>query len=490
MSCSEENSNDQIINNIENDTSTINLLPESIKENVELIFVDSFLMEKVKIIDSLTNYRTVLYTIVQKDTLFYITSKDWEGKLDKSIPDKWGIMNTKMEIILPVEYDLISNPGIIKKDLIEVHKNDKYGLIDSKGEIVIDVKYDYLLPIIDNKFSVIGKIKDDFFLVSNLESEILKNFELNKGYFDLDISKINYSELVNATAPNYIDDTQDGNRVYIPSSFFIYFNLLPKVNLNFAITLNEELAFGKIETKISVDNGFDFYEKIEAIVTSFYEKGVDGRGWVKNSKKITLITNNGDFKSNLLLFDEIKEYFGCEGEIYKYKKDVRISKIDSNKIEVFTIGDSNTLYSDCFKCDKYEYYRLNKDGELEIIKSNRKFSFTKHVKIDDSYFRGVFLLRNYNKNEYIHVHKFKNHLSKNELDIMRNEIYAEYGFRFKSTKWREYFSGFNWYKPRFDNVDELLNKTDKYNIDIIIKEYNKLDIYISELEDIDCGYAG
>ncbi|MBC7451691.1 MAG: YARHG domain-containing protein, partial [Cytophagales bacterium] len=48
------------------------------------------------------------------------------------------------------------------------------------------------------------------------------------------------------------------------------------------------------------------------------------------------------------------------------------------------------------------------------------------------------------------------HVTINDLDLMRNEIYAEYGLIFTSPKWQEYFSTKEWYKPLYTNVDARL----------------------------------
>ena len=57
---------------------------------------------------------------------------------------------------------------------------------------------------------------------------------------------------------------------------------------------------------------------------------------------------------------------------------------------------------------------------------------------------------------------------------MRNEIFAEYGYKFKSKKWQEFFAKYDWYKPVKDNVDEFLTEKDKYNIKVILETKAKM----------------
>lgn len=58
-------------------------------------------------------------------------------------------------------------------------------------------------------------------------------------------------------------------------------------------------------------------------------------------------------------------------------------------------------------------------------------------------------------------------LSKSELRILRNMIYAKYGYKFKSQDLLDFFSQFEWYKSRYSNVDAMLSTTDLKNIEHI-----------------------
>lgn len=51
-----------------------------------------------------------------------------------------------------------------------------------------------------------------------------------------------------------------------------------------------------------------------------------------------------------------------------------------------------------------------------------------------------------------------------ELRIMRNEIYAKYGYIFKSEDLRNYFNQQSWYKPRYTDVFNRLTTIEKQNV--------------------------
>jgi hypothetical protein len=58
-------------------------------------------------------------------------------------------------------------------------------------------------------------------------------------------------------------------------------------------------------------------------------------------------------------------------------------------------------------------------------------------------------------------------LDSKNLRLLRNMVYARHGYRFSSADLVSYFTRFDWYNPRFDNVDNLLTDVDKYNISAI-----------------------
>jgi uncharacterized Zn finger protein (UPF0148 family) len=57
--------------------------------------------------------------------------------------------------------------------------------------------------------------------------------------------------------------------------------------------------------------------------------------------------------------------------------------------------------------------------------------------------------------------------TKHELNVMRNEIFARHGFIFKDPDLLMYFAQQKWYKPERLNVDNLLSKIEKENLETI-----------------------
>ena len=77
-------------------------------------------------------------------------------------------------------------------------------------------------------------------------------------------------------------------------------------------------------------------------------------------------------------------------------------------------------------------------------------------------------------------------LSLEELRLLRNEIFAKHGYIFNSTDLKEYFTSKDWYKPKFKNVDSLLTKTDKENIDLILGLENEIKSSLIKFELTNC----
>ena len=54
-----------------------------------------------------------------------------------------------------------------------------------------------------------------------------------------------------------------------------------------------------------------------------------------------------------------------------------------------------------------------------------------------------------------------------ELKIMRNEIFARYGYQFESEEMKSYFNKQKWYQPAFDDVTSRLSAIEKANLKLI-----------------------
>lgn len=60
-------------------------------------------------------------------------------------------------------------------------------------------------------------------------------------------------------------------------------------------------------------------------------------------------------------------------------------------------------------------------------------------------------------------------LNKDQLKIMRNEIFARHGYIFKTPDMKSYFAQQSWYHGQFHNVNSMLSGIEKQNIELIRK---------------------
>ena len=58
-------------------------------------------------------------------------------------------------------------------------------------------------------------------------------------------------------------------------------------------------------------------------------------------------------------------------------------------------------------------------------------------------------------------------LTTDELSIMRNEIFASYGYKFKTKRFKIYFNEQEWYEPLYLDVTNQLNEIEKKNIKLL-----------------------
>jgi len=168
--------------------------------------------------------------------------------------------------------------------------------------------------------------------------------------------------------------------------------------------------------------------------------------------------------------DGIKEFIGRRSSYEIYGEFNSTSYKGTYSPFVVLTYDSNTFVPDTLLSEKYnqEHYagffgldysidkRYNVIYPFQFSKAEpyfefetyRKYPFTSLRKLQESE------LTNYNKEE---------------LKMMRNEIFAFHGYKFKSADLKKYFSDQKWYKPLESNDMISLNSIEKYNVALIRK---------------------
>lgn len=152
-------------------------------------------------------------------------------------------------------------------------------------------------------------------------------------------------------------------------------------------------------------------------------------------------------------------HFNGKDWIWQYEnlKDVKIegNKFYSNKTNgefvIYDAGNQNVKGLKIYN----SWSGLTKKGEYEIGYK---------LGLINNYFRGKYpqaSMRQLNKDELRRV-------PKSDLKIMRNEIFARYGYIFKAGgKMDSYFRKQEWYIPEYENVNDFLTDLEKENVKLI-----------------------
>ena len=132
--------------------------------------------------------------------------------------------------------------------------------------------------------------------------------------------------------------------------------------------------------------------------------------------------------------------------------------------------NNNTFVPDTLLSEKYnqEHYA----GFLGL-----DFDFDKRYNVfyptPSSKHKPYFEFEKYRKYPFTSLRKLQEpeltNYNKEELKMMRNEIFAFHGYKFKSEDLKKYFSEQKWYKPIENNEKIGLNSIEKYNVALIRK---------------------
>ncbi|WP_438966748.1 YARHG domain-containing protein [Flavobacterium sp.] len=236
-------------------------------------------------------------------------------------------------------------------------------------------------------------------------------------------------------------------------------------------TLYKEKKWSLLNIKITVS--FDKIEKdsvfghtiVAGNITTF--KGI----FIQNDKAINLNLDehlntkyNGFFEMYIFKKDSILDgnwsaYNPENVQIAKRKYNLHKKMFEynpNNKVEYTFINED--------KSNKIKYTDTI-DGEVEEYEDYEFYSTTDKV-----------FLKNASKE--LLEKDFVANLTKADIFILRNSIFARHGFAFRDKQLRIYFENFDWYMPVFGDVKDDLTEIEKQNIDLLLRyEQNAAEYY-------------
>ncbi|HVV56111.1 MAG TPA: YARHG domain-containing protein, partial [Mucilaginibacter sp.] len=105
------------------------------------------------------------------------------------------------------------------------------------------------------------------------------------------------------------------------------------------------------------------------------------------------------------------------------------------------------------------------------------------MKLDDSYLNGCYLIDTGSTPDLQGKQQIVNRITAEMLRYMKNEIYADYAYKFKDPRWQEVFEDMpSYYDNKSGNpkanvsVDDSLTDIDKYNIEWINRKLKSLKL--------------
>ena len=125
--------------------------------------------------------------------------------------------------------------------------------------------------------------------------------------------------------------------------------------------------------------------------------------------------------------------------------------------------ENNNIYSeDVVSSQSIPSGETVRDGEMVTL-------YVSLGSDEDTYYNGDYILPD-SDTEYISESEIEN-MSKEELTLALNEIYARYGLMFNTTSIQQYFNSKDWYVPsikpgHFD--DSQFNDYERHNVDTIV----------------------
>jgi len=181
-------------------------------------------------------------------------------------------------------------------------------------------------------------------------------------------------------------------------------------------------------------------------------------------------------------------YSGTDGKVYVFSADAtRVSGFGNNEqytVEalyylpgfIISVGDNrqylvtgdtrsdeNGIKLKLQPCEKNEddFLEPRETGQLEMTKIN--WSSTADKTIPGRYpYTSVRVM----------THGELKLFTSNELDVMRNEIFARHGHTFKTARYRDYFNETLWYKATVNDATGLLSEIERLNIEQIVTVQN------------------
>lgn len=405
------------------------------------------------------------YMLLDGEKYFMISDR----KQDYSTSDfngetRYGIVDGGHTPILPMAYEKIYNPDLTLEDCFEVKRGQKVGLFNYKLGTLLPPQFDVIYPGNGRKKNLAYGLKEGVWF--KIKSDLTTS--LSTGFSPVDSFKklsFNLKDSENAMMyrsynQSFPEDLGTGKGVVVLPSYLEHLNLFDRPFYDDIILPRQAgSSAGTKSAELTNAKDISITDKIKSFFISVYEEGIDARGYHSESQELIVYNSENNQLNSYSLYSLDQSDQLCRESGYRVLFDSLV-EVKKNGSHHGGLGyDFGPIY---------EYHKITTNGELVPLVSDRYFDFTKFAKVETRHFQGCYAKE---IGMMIDEHNYvqSDHLTIEELDLMRNEIFAEYGYKFKTEKWQKYFATKAWYKPLHDDVNDLLTDIDKANVKTILR---------------------
>jgi len=369
-----------------------------------------------------------------------------------------GLVDSKGNVIIPMEYDLIGSIGFFKNNLVEVTKDGKVGYFDiERKQLVVEPVYDLIVPYHQNSFAIVkqdsvyGWLSNDFTYQPGLPGKHaerwIKDFEYLKQPIRLKADNHTFCEIPSAE--------HTGNGIIVPPSYLSKHGIFDAIEGNISTT--DVPINGWTDYKETTGSFLEtITDNIHAVITTVRERYLEGREEFYVSSTVMFVNPQHD----------TLRVANINGE------EISMHTIDTTLLEVRTPHDFwFDEYDASAETNLYEhtYFSITNDRDITPLSSKRLFAQTEFVKLDSSYLTGLFMVYN-SETQRQEPASF---LSAKTITFMRDEILASYGYTFPDNERVEHFKNIvNWYSPQHTTIEAFesdMTAIDQHNLAFLNK---------------------
>ncbi|MEO3402713.1 WG repeat-containing protein [Mucilaginibacter sp. CAU 1740] len=423
----------------------------------------------------------IWFSHIKNQTYFYVVKGKWdlyealEREKDTTKTYKMGLVGPDYKEVVPAEYDVIHNISGTFPNLVEVEKEHKKGFYDLTGKTVVPVEYDQVFPINDPENLAALRKGDDYFWLKN-DYTISEKADINIGDLFSKLKQPASFTLTNSPAGDITEfnSRDEHGSIYLAPSYLVELNLMPQIK-EFKNPLRNHVNFEESSTQYIVKarslpvNTTAAAEEnwLQSAFYSVRDYFISGRSEFYDTRKLVLIDKkHNKFYTQSVSIDNSREgeYEGLSGPCNEYGFRTLTDSLFELKVSSVSALDLYNNKETLQEMPMYHYFTL-KDDKLTEMVTGRAFAFTKYLKMDDSYLQGCYTYL-VDPGSYPWKQKQSYQLTPQVLQYMKNEIYADYSYKFKDKRWNDiFYDSYGEGKTgKNESVQDSLTEIDKYNI--------------------------